>query len=240
MELSHRLLTAPTFEGRLAALTDALAGYGVGAINAAELAQGATVPLWFHSTLGADVRAAYIADGHWRNDVITAAAQGERPTFVWDARHGMGPAATAAATAFERFMRDTGAATTISAFMRAGPMGDRRALTAVVSADDDRALDPRQAEEIVLLLRLAIPWIDGGDAAAAGTRLRFSAVTLTPRERQSLQLLAGGLRVARIAEAMGVSEAMVSKHLASARQKLSAQTREQAVAEAIRLRQIVP
>jgi DNA-binding CsgD family transcriptional regulator len=38
---------------------------------------------------------------------------------------------------------------------------------------------------------------------------------------------------ARIAEAMGIGEAMVAKHLRSARRKLAARTREEAIAKAV-------
>lgn len=62
----------------------------------------------------------------------------------------------------------------------------------------------------------------------------FQAPTLTPRERQCLTLLAKGLRVDAIAKAFGTDPKTVEKQIASARAKLGAATREQAVAIAIR------
>jgi len=58
-------------------------------------------------------------------------------------------------------------------------------------------------------------------------------MTLTPRERVSLLWLAEGHRVDRIAEKMGLSNRTIEVHLANARQKLGAKTREQALAIAL-------
>ena len=64
---------------------------------------------------------------------------------------------------------------------------------------------------------------------------RYSARNLlTPREGEVLCWAFTGLRTGRIAERMGLSEVTVNKHLASVRRKLGAQTREQALAIAIR------
>ncbi|MEL6234462.1 MAG: LuxR C-terminal-related transcriptional regulator [Pseudomonadota bacterium] len=63
---------------------------------------------------------------------------------------------------------------------------------------------------------------------------------LTPREADCLLHLAQGQRNARIAEQLGISTATVEMHLANARRKLGAKTREQAVALAIMGRHICP
>lgn len=57
---------------------------------------------------------------------------------------------------------------------------------------------------------------------------------LSPRERQCLSLLARGLRYEAIAKTLGTDARTVEKQVASARKKLKAATREQAVAIAIR------
>ncbi len=63
---------------------------------------------------------------------------------------------------------------------------------------------------------------------------------LAPREREVLSWLATGCRTARIAERMGIEEVTVTKHLHSARRKLGARTREQALAIALRDGLIAP
>ncbi|MBO9466782.1 hypothetical protein J7443_16180 [Tropicibacter sp. R15_0] len=57
---------------------------------------------------------------------------------------------------------------------------------------------------------------------------------LTHRETEVLKLLASGFQYARMAEKMGISEIMVRTHVKTARQKLQASTRDQAVAIAVR------
>ncbi len=56
---------------------------------------------------------------------------------------------------------------------------------------------------------------------------------LSPREREVLHLLARGLTTERIATVLQTSGRTVEKQIAAARKKLSATTREQAVALAV-------
>jgi LuxR family quorum sensing-dependent transcriptional regulator len=66
---------------------------------------------------------------------------------------------------------------------------------------------------------------------------RFT-ISLTPRERETLQWAAEGKSEWEIGERMGISEHGVDKHMRSAREKLGTRTRTHAVAEAMRLRLI--
>jgi len=59
---------------------------------------------------------------------------------------------------------------------------------------------------------------------------------LSPRERECLRWLAAGLRYDRIAERLGISLVTVELHVANAKRKLDAKTREQALAIAVALR----
>jgi DNA-binding CsgD family transcriptional regulator len=62
---------------------------------------------------------------------------------------------------------------------------------------------------------------------------QFKRPHLTPRERDCLAWLAIGLRHDRIAEKLGITRPTVELHLANARRKLDAKTREQALARAV-------
>lgn len=73
------------------------------------------------------------------------------------------------------------------------------------------------------------------DPAAAAAQRRLS-----PRERECLLWLAAGLRNDRIAERLGIATATVALHLARARRKLGAATREQALAKALSLGLLAP
>lgn len=65
-------------------------------------------------------------------------------------------------------------------------------------------------------------------------------IHLTPRERECLLWLSMGLRNAQIAYRLGIKLVTVEFHLANARRKLNATTREQAVAAAVRMGLIEP
>ncbi|SDH79953.1 helix-turn-helix domain-containing protein [Roseospirillum parvum] len=58
---------------------------------------------------------------------------------------------------------------------------------------------------------------------------------LTPRERQCLSLLGQGLLNKAIAHELGIARVTVDVHIASARRRLGARTREQALVKALRL-----
>jgi DNA-binding CsgD family transcriptional regulator len=58
--------------------------------------------------------------------------------------------------------------------------------------------------------------------------------TLTPRQCQVLTLLASGLQNGAIAETLGITEVAVRKHFTAARRALGANTREHALAIALR------
>lgn len=60
------------------------------------------------------------------------------------------------------------------------------------------------------------------------------SMSLSPRERECLILVAQGLRLKQVAAEMGVAVKTVDNQLASAREKLRAATTEQAIAIAFR------
>lgn len=63
----------------------------------------------------------------------------------------------------------------------------------------------------------------------------FGTPELSPREKEVLSYLAQGLKIARIADRMGLAEITVAKHLRTARVKLGSKTREQALIKAMHL-----
>ncbi|CAO3378088.1 response regulator transcription factor [Azospirillum argentinense] len=60
-----------------------------------------------------------------------------------------------------------------------------------------------------------------------------SGLVLTAREKECLAYLAQGLRCRAMADAMGITVKTVEKQIESARKKVGAKTREQAVAIAV-------
>lgn len=82
---------------------------------------------------------------------------------------------------------------------------------------------------------------DGRSADPAGWYGNSAlANPLSPREVEALKWLSEGLRNDRIAERMNISNATVHFHVSSAKQKLTAKTREHALAIALTRRYITP
>lgn len=89
------------------------------------------------------------------------------------------------------------------------------------------------------LLTLAMIYADRRMIELQGLEKR-SEIGLLPREAECLEWLADGLDVAQTAKRMGLSVGMVETNLAAAKRKLRAETREQAIAIALRYRLIRP
>lgn len=70
-------------------------------------------------------------------------------------------------------------------------------------------------------------------------RLRAGSPALSPRERDCLQMISSGLRVAQIADRLTLADVTVHLHLRQARKKLMARTLPEAVSKAMLYRQIV-
>lgn len=107
------------------------------------------------------------------------------------------------------------------------------------SADAARRMtDPRGQADIRLLTALvAAHYRPEDDHSGSPERYGIHA-PLSPREGEVLLWLSRGMQSAAIADRMGIEAVTVAKHLHSARRKLGARTREQALAIAVRDRLI--
>jgi len=86
-----------------------------------------------------------------------------------------------------------------------------------------------------VLDRLSELMEEGGRVNESASRQREDKPVLTTRERDVLEMLAGGARNRDIAAALSISERTVKVHVANLMGKLEANTRTEAVARAIRL-----
>lgn len=77
-------------------------------------------------------------------------------------------------------------------------------------------------------------WCQLTSAGLSKKRATCTAPSLTVRERDCLALIADGLRTADVGHRLGISEGTVEMHTRNARTRLGAQTRDQAVAIAVR------
>ncbi|MEM6438585.1 MAG: LuxR C-terminal-related transcriptional regulator [Pseudomonadota bacterium] len=195
------------------------------------------------TTCPAEWVARYVATGLGRHDpafdprVHRASAHG----FLLDQGS---PVAPSTRGGFEMFEEVRGLGVTASYAVPLGPRAPgRRPLANFLSDVPRRELDDWRREAGPKLDLLAL-LLDAGMARVGAPErsdeAEAEAGALSARQREALTWLARGLRTARIAEAMDVSERMVEVHVAEARRRLSAATREQAVAAAILRGEIEP
>ncbi|UWQ17547.1 response regulator transcription factor [Jannaschia sp. M317] len=102
------------------------------------------------------------------------------------------------------------------------------------ATEADRFSPARRAEVHLLSTVIAAAVPPPVTARAAGM-VHLPGTRLTRREREVLLYLSDGHGNEEIARRMGISEATVQKHLRAARERLNAQSREQALAKALRM-----
>ncbi len=234
--IADRMLGAATFAERWAAVRAALGELGATAVNMAAIDGARGDPHWLVSSLPAPVLRDYEAGGHWRRDLIVRHAARGRGPLIWRTAGGApGPARPGGeAAAFAGFVRDAGTRAVASFAARSRRTGDVTCICLCSDLSAREVLAPGNLARIADAARLMLPWIDWPEDARGDGFVRYPRAELSRREAEALRLLAGGLMNARIAEAMGIAEATVAKHLRGARAKLGARTREEAVARAIR------
>ncbi|MEM1129392.1 MAG: LuxR C-terminal-related transcriptional regulator [Pseudomonadota bacterium] len=100
--------------------------------------------------------------------------------------------------------------------------------------DSAERLRMRETETLTLIASAIVyTRLESVTEPSAGLRLYHTKRALSAREGEALQWLATGRQIKHISEKMGIQQITVRKHLASARTKLGARTREQALAKAL-------
>lgn len=122
-----------------------------------------------------------------------------------------------------------------SRFGPAGGLGKYVTLAFHEHGNGSQASSPSNKDLFAALLACTISSTEAPDAQQFGP---IGPTSLTTRQREVLSLLAEGMMTARIAEELGITEASVSFHFANARKVLGANTREHALALALKQGQI--
>lgn len=227
-----------SFDERWNKANSILAQLGADAINASAIRAGSGEVRWFKSSLEPDVVDAYIAGEMYLSDTLVMHAAKDGCPIIWDAERAFQNSRSNSARAFSKFVLDCGYKLVISHSMPRSANGIVRNLSYCTKMSVGEFRRSGLTAEVQSAINLVLPWIGWPDAGSQATDLIPSRAMLSKREREALSHLSHGLMNARIAQAMGVSEAMVAKHLQSVKRKLNARTREQAVAIAIMDRMI--
>lgn len=239
-DVAERMLAATGPEDRWAAIQRTLTELGATAVNAAVICEREERPFWFRSTLAEGTVDAYVRDGFLASDFIVKHAARSRLPLRWRTLDRIGYEADPEHRGFAGFVRDSGERSIVCLSATGWPGSGAGTITYCSTLDPAEAMDSGNLHRVETAIRLLLPWLDWPEDLQGADLLAIRDPELSVREAQALRLLAGGMMNARIADAMGIGEAMVAKHLRAARRKLGAKTREEAVAKAVRAARIGP
>lgn len=236
--IAERMLAAQSFDDRWDAICSTLTLFGATSINVASIDPRSGRPIWFRSSLPAQTLTDYVAEDFTSLDLIVRHASKNPAPFRWQTADRTAYERSENDRAFGNFVRDSGERSIVCMTTRLRPNGEVTAITFCSTHDPHEVMADENLRRIETAIRLLLPWVGWPDSRTATGFIPTGLPDLSPREAQALRLLAGGMMNARIADMMGISEAMVAKHLRSARRKMDAKTREEAVATAVRSAQI--
>lgn len=242
-DVSTRMMSAISFHDRWRVMNETLRSLGADAVNITEISPVTGLPFWFFSSLGPEILNSYISEGHNENDYLVEHASRHSGSLVWQpgdvlqAHHrGQSEQTRPSVLTFANFVKDSGYRVLVSNTL-ASPDGiSMRNVTYCSKLSAAEALQSGNQRKIQLTLNILLPWVQPPDHRDGPEFRASTAPALSRREVEALCFLANGYMTARIAEAMNIAEVTVDKHLGSAKLKLGAQTRAQAVAIAIRER----
>jgi len=207
------------------------------ALLAAEFKDAGTDPLWIMSTMDDGWMSDYMAEELYEIDPFITHLNTSLDPIFWQAGSRVpGDKGKTGMDVFYDGLSEKYQSTIGSPFL-SGTTGNRKILT--FASDHDLnglgigdAAEPERQQKMKILLSLIAAHV-GVAVPSSGNLYTPDTVQLSPREIEILQLLAQGLMNARIAEKLGIAEITVRKHTISARLKLGASTREQALSIAI-------
>lgn len=227
----ERLVHTPNPEARWTAATKVSKELGLGSILVAEVEFQTQNIHWLNTNLSDTWMEEYLVEGYVAVDPhISNLAAGNLSSRVeLGTLHRM-DAPNQKAWSLNHGLQSEGFAQMICSRYGAGPSG--KAVTLGFTPDLREQDMPFNHHLFSALLASTIGAPVNSDA---NRRLGVEqASPLTQRQREVLSLLAEGNQTARIAEKLGLSEPAVSQHFANARKALGAQTREHALAIAMR------
>lgn len=240
MDLLEQFAAADDNAGCWRIANAAMADLGACALNVAEVGIGSQQLHWWKSSMHEQVVTRYVEQRYQEVDYfVTQAGQRDyTPAMVTGALAGSGTRCHRLRE-LNRTLLDAGFTYGyVQQFSGAQP--GRCKLVTFCSGEDPRSFAPAQLDRIRTAAMAVAAFVSqpgAGDPAAVvlDPEALPCDADLTGRERQVLSLLAEGCLNAEIAHRLEVAEVTVRKTVLSARCKLGAKTREQALARAIRL-----
>ncbi|MDG1430408.1 MAG: helix-turn-helix transcriptional regulator [Paracoccaceae bacterium] len=234
-DLIDGFTSGQTFDERWKAANKATKNLGGVALNIAEIDDSTGAAKWLSSTMSADWMTQYMAQEYYACDAVLDHCMGSYETVNFSTGNKIrDPFASSNALQLDGDLYDFGYRSFLAGAHTSRITGNRIATSMVCDASTLHQSDPGLVNQFNRVAAVISAFIGSPYDESSGDVHFIRQVPLSSREQEVLSLLAHGFLNARIADKLGVAEVTVRAHVISARKKLGAATREQAVAIAIR------
>ena len=232
IDILDRISSADNDEERWEITNEMVAKLGGSAVNFGLIDLGTMNPLWMRSSMSPEWLEEYMINRYFSDDpCLNHLKNSNNTTNIMAGSVTVSNACSKTAYDLNWGLKDAGYSAFHFVPLAAENKGAARAFTFCVSDDLKDTFEKENLKKVQLVAALASAYMS---APAIDHPNTIAEVSLTPRETQTLSLLAQGNKNVEIAHQMNVAEITVRKHLISIRRKLGAKTREQAISIAVR------
>lgn len=239
IDLIDGFTSSKTFDDRWKVANEATQELGGIALNIAEVDDATGAAKWLSSTMSDDWMTQYISQEYYACDQVLAHCLSSYEMLSFrTGRLFSGPLTSESAIQLDGELFDFGYKSFVAGAHTSRNSGNRIATSMVCGTSDLHAENPELAKQFSRVAAVISAFIGSPYDESSDDVHFIQQSPLTRREKDVLCLLELGNLNARIAEKLGLAEITVRAHIISARKKLGAATREQAVAIAIRDRLI--
>lgn len=211
---------------------------GVSALNVASFSACGREVNWLRSSMDEAWLKSYTEQGFYDVDPLVINAPLRPPATVINAATLGVDHANRKALALNHELDAAGYATLFSSFLSAPNEPDSRMVVMSTDLKSDALFAAYSARELHQLSSVLAAFLKTPNGWQENGVFPVTTKRLSGREVDVLSLLAQGYRNDMIADRLHIAEVSVRKHLVSARKKLNASTREQALVTALRQGQI--
>lgn len=237
IDIVDRISSANSAEENWKAANEIVRDMGGNALNAADCLEGHAEALWIRSTMSDRWMDHYMSEAFYEIDpYLEHVAESYDEIAEETGEKVVAEGADPRRKALDRGLKDGGYATMVG-FPFSGQIAGTKRILTFCSGNSLEELGLTKDKKRIKLLRVSMALISSNlsapDRVQSGDAYFPSLLSLSDREKQVLRQLAHGKYNDSIAETLGIAEVTVRAHLNSARKKLRASTREQALAIAL-------
>lgn len=207
---------------------DLVKANGVAALTVANLEFESGSLIWARSSMSQEWLTEYVAQGYYECDPFLKNLTGENfQISAYGAALLGAQESSREEIALNLGLDDAGYGSLHGT--RFGSRVDTSGRFVTLCFDKSKQAGTPDMEAIAVLSSLITTFVSAPQSPQDAGYMDVGVTMLSQREREVLGLLASGLQTARISEKLGVTDATVTKHFVTARAKLGASTREQAL-----------